>query len=495
MQISKLFVGTVALAFALAGAGVSRAVDYHVGPSQPLGAIADVPWASLGPGDHVFIHWREAPYKEKWVINSRGTASDWIVVEGVPGPKGQLPVIDGRDAVTPTDLDYWNEGRGLIKIGGSNSSPTDLPAYIRIENLELRSAHPAYSFTAADGSTDTYTDNAASLYVEKAEHLVVRNCVIHDSGNGIFTGSFSGQSKEHRFEGNHIYGNGIQGSAFEHNTYTSAIGTVYERNRFGGLRDGADGNNLKDRSAGLVVRYNWIENGNRQLDLVDGGSDVASDPSYDATFVYGNVLIEGDGEGNSQIVHYGGDGSDQSRYRKGVLYFFHNTVVSTRSGNTTLLRLSTNDESADVRNNVLYVAANGTGLAMLAAAGDLTLRNNWTKSGWKGSHSGLTGSIDDDGSGIASSSPGFQNESAQDFRPTGHPLLDAATSSATGAIQHPVDRQYRLHTAAELRPGTGDIGAFEWCLDDCGGLFADGFESGDFAAWLTQVAARLGSRE
>jgi hypothetical protein len=454
----------------------SDAADYHVGPGQALSAIADVPWATLAPGDRVFIHWRASPYKEKWVINRRGTASDWIVIAGVPGPQGQLPVIDGRDAVTPTNLSYWNEQRGLIKIGGSSNPPDDLPAYIRIENLELRSAHANYAFTDDSGNIVTYADNAAAIYVEKAEHLVVRNCVIHDSGNGIFTGSFSGQSRNHVFEGNHIFGNGNIGSLFEHNSYTEAIGTVYQWNRFGPLRAGALGNNLKDRSAGLVVRYNWIEDGNRQLDLVDGPSAVSSAPEYDTTFVYGNVLIESDGEGNSQIAHYGGDSGVTSRYRKGTLYFFHNTVVSTRVGNTTLLRLSTNDESSDVRNNVLYVSDSGNRLAMLDSAGALTLRNNWTKPGWRGSHSGLSGTIDDDGSGVTSASPDFQNEAARNYRPTGTPLAGAAALPASGTAAHPVDRQYLEHTTTIPRTNALDIGAFEWCIDECAALFADRFE-------------------
>src|SRR3970282_1976293 len=140
---------------------------------------------------------------------------------------------------------------------------------------------------------------------------------------------------------------------YEHNNYTEAAGIVFQFNRFGPLCTGCDGNNLKDRSAGTVIRYNWIEGGNRQLDLVD--SDVLyTDPAYATTFVYGNVLIEPDGAGNRQIVHYGGDGGDEAVYRKGTLHFYANTVVSTRAGNTTLFRLSSPDESADCRNNVLY---------------------------------------------------------------------------------------------------------------------------------------------
>ena len=59
-------------------------------------------------------------------------------------------------------------------------------------------------------------------------------------------------------ERNWIYDNGIEGSYYEHNTYTAAIGITYQFNRMGKLRDGCGGNNLKDRSAGTVIRYNYF---------------------------------------------------------------------------------------------------------------------------------------------------------------------------------------------------------------------------------------------
>ena len=62
----------------------------------------------------------------------------------------------------------------------------------------------------------------------------------------------------------------------------------------------------------------------------------------------------------------GGDNGDAATYRKGTLYFYNNTVVSTRSGNTTLFRLSTNDETCDARNNIFYNTAAGANLALLA---------------------------------------------------------------------------------------------------------------------------------
>ncbi len=464
----------------------ATALDYTVGPGQAMETIGEVPWASLSPGDRVLIHWRSDPYREKWVINRRGLPDAWISILGVPGPAGQRPVIDGRDAITAPGLNFWNDERGLIKIGGSSVPADGLPAYIRIEGLELRSARPPYAFTDDGGTQRTYVSNAASIYIEKAEHLIIRDCVIHDSGNGIFSGSFGGLTRELLIEQNHLFGNGNVGSVFHHNSYTAAVGITYQYNRFGALRAGADGNNLKDRSAGLVVRYNWIEDGNRQLDLVDGESPVAGDPAYAATLVYGNVLIEDEGQGNSQVVHYGGDGGDVGLYRKGWLYFYNNTVVSTRTGNTTLLRLSTAAESADVRNNILYVAAGGERLAMLDSSGSLALRNNWLRPGWKASHGTLAGTIDDDGSGLLGDDPGFLDLSSQSLRPgLGATVIDAGTQIHPIAASHPVLRHYLRHQMQEARPVDTvlDIGAYEHCPVACGAFFGDGFEAGNTGAW------------
>jgi parallel beta-helix repeat protein len=333
---------------------LGHASDYHVGPGQTYANIGDVPWESLSPGDTVFIHARPTPYREKWVVNRAGTADAPVTVRGVADGNGTLPVVEGEGATTRSQLNYWNEERGILKIGGSNIPPDGTPTYILIENLHLRRARGA--FTGRYGAS-TYSANAAGIYVEKGDHITVRNCMIEDHGNGLFVAS---ATTNMLIEGNYIFGNGNSGSIYEHNAYTEARNIMYQFNRFGPLCDGCLGNNLKDRSSGTVIRYNWIESGNRQLDLVDAEDSAAivADPAYLETFVYGNVLVEPDGAGNSQIVHFGGDSGATEIYR-GTLYFWNNTVVSTRSGNTTLLRLSTNAQTAEVRNNIVYVTATG----------------------------------------------------------------------------------------------------------------------------------------
>ena len=453
----------------LAFVSLSFATTYEVKPGTALDTIAEVPWATLQPGDTVLIYWKSTPYKEKWVICRQGTAAQPITIRGVLGPNGERPVIDGNGATTPTNLNYWNEVRGTIKIGGANVPADTMPKYITIENLEVRGAYQGYQFTNAAGQLQTYAQNAAPIYVEKAENLTIRNCIITDGGNGLFIGSSdTDPSRNILVEGNYIYGNGNSGSAFEHNNYTAAIGIVFQYNHFGPLRSGSVGVGLKDRSAGTVIRYNWIEGGNRNLDLVDGEDSILirNDPSYHKTFVYGNVLIKQDG-GNNQSVHYGGDSGTTADYRKGTLYFYNNTLVSTRTTNTVALRLSTIDESCDARNNIFYVTGAGTTFALLAETGTLTVTNNWAKTGWRNSfESPFTGVVTGGSTFVTGSNPGMIDVANQNFH-----LVSNAQAVNTGATlnadvlpANDLVRQYVQHQTSEARTVNGalDIGAYEF---------------------------------
>ena len=245
---------------------------------------------------------------------------------------------------------------------------------------------------------------------------------------------------------------------------------TFQYNRFGPPRTGAPGVNLKDRSAGLVVRYNWIEGGNRNLDLVDGEDSaiIRNAPEYRKTFVYGNVLIKQD-SGNNQAVHYGGDSGTTANYRKGKLYFYNNTLYSSRTGTTVVMRLSTNEESCDARNNIFYNTAAGTNLALLAESGMLTVANNWAKTGWRNSHEGaFNGSVTGGTTMITGNSPDFLDAAAQDFRlASSSAAINAGTSLHPDVMPaHNVVRHYLRHQSSELRPVNGilDLGAFEFSV-------------------------------
>jgi len=215
----------------------------------------------------------------------------------------------------------------------------------------------------------------------------------------------------------------------------------------------------------------------------EDSTTLVSAPSYRTTLVYGNILVEPDGAGNSQIVHYGGDSGNLAWYRKGTLYFYNNTVVSTRTGNTTLLRLSSSDEHADVRNNILYVTAAGSNLAIFDGQGTVDLSNNWLKTGWRECHCTPTGSVNDLGSQVVGADPGFLDLATGNYHLTeDSPCRNAAGPLASGVP--PVEREYVKHQGSMPRPSDGllDIGAFEYCGPGCdadGGLVADAGPPGD----------------
>jgi hypothetical protein len=81
-------------------------LTYSVGENQPYATIGSVPLDTLQPGDWICIY--PGTYREKFVVNRSGTAAAPIVIKGVPDEAtGDLPVIDGNGAITPTYLDYW----------------------------------------------------------------------------------------------------------------------------------------------------------------------------------------------------------------------------------------------------------------------------------------------------------------------------------------------------------------------------------------------------
>jgi len=435
---------------------------YEVGPEKKYQLLEKVPWESLSPGDEVRIHWRPQPYRSKWVLCRRGTRDQPIVIKGIPSEKGTLPVIDGRRAVTRPQLRFWGEQRGIIKIGGARDPADTMPAYIVIENLDIRSARPSFFYFSADG-LQKYFQNAAAIFIEKGEHITIRNCYLHDCGNGLFVAY---DSKDILVENCSIYHNGIADSYYEHNVYTEAAGITFQGNYLGPLRENCLGNNLKDRSAGLVVRYNWIESGNRQLDLVDseGGDTIRYDPRYRTTYVYGNVLVKRKEDPNTQVVHYGGDSGDESAYRKGTLFFYNNTVVSRRAS-TTLVRLSTASEHLDCRNNILFTTHAGRSFAILDESGTASLSHNWIKPGWKAAHSTRFGKVSSEAEIHSGDDPGFQDEAKNLFFLTAKSACLDKAGPLPAAVQQnfPLKLQFNGPRGTKQRPAASlkDLGALE----------------------------------
>lgn len=450
----------LALAFL---AGPAHAATYEVGPTSTYASIGAVPWESLGAGDTVLIHARPQPYAEKWVICAQGTAASPVRVVGVPDAAGNLPIITGENATTRAALRFANQERSLIKIGSATVPSCSVPRHVIVENLHLRRARNTYGFRGPTGTAGTYTANAAAIFVQAGEDITIRGCVLEDSGNGLFSAVSTARLT---VENNLIQGNGNPGSIYEHNVYTAAHGIVFRGNRIMPLCSGCSGNALKDRSSGTVIQANWIEGGNRQLDLVEGEDDtsLAGEAAYGDTYVAGNILIEKAGGGNSQIVHFGGDHDDTNIpiYRP-RLWFWNNTVVSWRTDNTTVFRLSTPNQKVFLHNNVFWASAGGSRLGLLDRDGAATYGNNWLPTGWKVSHGGATGAITNAGGNLVGSTPGFRDASVQDFGlAAGSACIGAAGALPAQTSAMPLSAMYvpHQHTVAKAGLAPTDLGAF-----------------------------------
>lgn len=482
--------------------------EFDVGPGRAYPSVTDVPWNALAAGDTVWVHWRSdadgGAYHGKINLTGRGTAGAHIRVVGVPGPQGQRPVLDAAGAATnPADGTSWSgiQPNGLIVITRPNTAHdyfTYKPGYIDIEGLDLRNANQKYAFTDSSGATQQYGKGAAAVYVERGEYITVRDCELSGSGNGFFvlssnsTYSAGGNhapgdgsmSRHILFERNDVHDNGNPGSYREHNIYTEGVDVVFQYNRLGRLTPGALGNNLKDRSAGTVVRYNRIETGGHLLDLVDpqASAPVAvGEPTFRDTYVYGNELIQDGTGGFNKVVHYGGDDGLTQNYRKGTLHFYNNTVVFTapqsRVYYSTLLSLETNDERADVRNNVIARLQPDpshpvplTELRLMAAHGVADFGTNWVDKSYVVGGWGYDGPVTGLSNLKLGTDPGLYGPAAGPaaLHPAaGSPVIDAGGAAGPAAVAYAVGAEYVDPQGSRARPVVGtapDLGAFEFGL-------------------------------
>jgi hypothetical protein len=459
-----------------------------------------VPFKNLAPGSAVRIHYRAAPYREKISISTSGTASQPICVVGVPGPAGQLPIIDGKDATTSNNMHFDFDGmqqRALLMIMGEDWG--DQPQHIHIEGLHLANAHPDNRFTTAGGQSRNYTSNAASVMIQRGANITLTGLVLTGSGNGFFTAA-TGDPEMHvrniTLQYSHIYGNGTN-SDQHHNIYTESEGMVIQFNRFGPLKSGSGGNNIKDRSAGTIIRYNWIEGGAHLIDLVESenGYDILSqNPNYDKAWVYGNIMISPNGSGTGRnMIHFGGDlggeqegpsdicgfggGQDPTEcYRKGPLYFYNNTVITSITPedwccSKTYFRLQTDEQRIEAFNNVFHVIGNdgyvsymnrrgraNFGVNLVNPSGNV-MEQFYRKEGAASAITGLTNLIVLAGG----SDTGFVNLAGGDYRlKTNSPAVNRG-QPVSGANLLPISFEYVKHQGAATRVVNGaiDLGAYE----------------------------------
>ncbi|MFA5963388.1 MAG: hypothetical protein WC804_05175 [Sphingomonas sp.] len=502
--------------------GCSTISNYDVGPGKPYTALSQLPWSTLKGCDTVRIYPKAnyAAYNEM-ILVSGGTdlaptaPNRFLRILGMPDQvTGILPIIDGTDATqletlpgqAPRMLRYHDNGSsspilhklGLVMVGpqqgyGYHNGPA---GYISIENLELRNARYDQPYTSGfTGLTDKYHSFATCLYVEAAAHLVVKGNILHGCSNGLFINSKNGAleelSQDILIENNLFYNNGnapvagVTGGSSEHHSYTEARDITFQYNYFGPVAPGAYGDCIKDRSSGLVVRYNsFASNCGLKLNLEDptgGQTLISGDSGYATTYVYGNLIDIPASYTNTQLVLYGGDSGQTGAYRQGTLYFYNNTMVVAGDGanaypDALLFFLMQPSARAEVWNNVFYAAPatpghQGKAMAMAyAGAGAVNLSNNWMSTTvaatWLG-HAAPATVTGWAANTIASGSPGFQNQGPFPYAPAaGSALVNGGVSlSQLKAGSSPLWLPQTIALGPEIarkQDGQVDIGAFEY---------------------------------
>jgi hypothetical protein len=400
-------------------AAVSYATDYNVGPGQPYTQIGQVPWYNLQCGDNVYIHYQPTPYYEKFMISTRCSAWPGLRVIGVVGPNGELPIIDGNNATTSTNMHWhagWGAGSGAndIEQGGvislvANGDTGASPAYTDIENLAVRDCQLAMTFTGEDGVTENYSFFGAAIYAKGPQHLKIVNCEISDSNQGFFneTGDtydaaayWESLGEDIEFSGCYFHNNGLYQGGGEHTIYVQSAKTLIEYCRFGPMLPGSVGNQIKSRSAGDVIRYNYMEGemGGRFLDLVedqDSNGTIAALPYYGHDFVYGNLFLINHDDANtgSPVIHWDGDhyAGGRATTPGATLYFYNNTWVIDQNTYVNGGMFSVQDAgddcpstitgTIDARNNIFYMMDPQGGAGDLwwasCANTNMNFANNW----------------------------------------------------------------------------------------------------------------------
>ncbi|MEY2528308.1 MAG: hypothetical protein QOJ05_398 [Verrucomicrobiota bacterium] len=424
-------VGVISVIVFLCSLTTGSGAVYDVGPGKPLTSLFGVPWKSLKPGDVVNIYPKPGGYKEKIQVSESGTASQHIVIRGIPDPvTGALPVLEANGAVEDPTTDWRNpvlSDFGMITVSPRKASyvyGSYHTSFVDIEDLEIRNCiyttDRSITYTDQFGQVRGYDGFSCGIYIEWARDFAVRGCEIHHCGNGLFANSKneSAQSSARLLvEKNYFHDNSLKATVdpvtgvtisngyHEHHIYTESAGVTIQYNKFGPLLPGAHGVAIKDRSSGEVIRYNEFDmteesNVLALLDPQGGSGFIELQPDYRDSYVYGNLItIENYASGISLFWWgaYNGTSSYAAQHR-GTLYFYNNTVII-HHDRATLFFLPSSDyvgsavvqESVDCRNNIFYVDPAGQGSPYTAlnwftggatnGGGAINLGVNWVSPG------------------------------------------------------------------------------------------------------------------
>lgn len=486
---------------------IGFSTNYEIGTGKTYSDIEDFTgWLSLSAGDTVKIFYRATAYNSKIGIRSQGTASNPVVIMGVPDGNN-YPTIDGNDAVTDSQFDgFWSssvysnlEQVAVICIVRDWDSDvfSYIPAWIEIKNLKITGAHWTNTYTnitgtdqdvgddgyggddpsgLGDSDIDNYTRGAAAIYAYRINGLLVENCEITGNGNGVFTNTGGDYlTRNLIFRDCYFHENGNVGIDRQHHLYTESDSLLVEGCRFGRLRAGSNGATIKSRGINTVIRYNWMLPAAFGINLCDPENSyslISLESGYQGNnYIYGNIFVNeytGSYAFAGDLIQYGGDTGVTQYYRKGNLYFYNNTVIenvdSGDSWRTKLFTVQTNDETVHMYNNIIYVDGT-TNFYLIADEGGIlnVEEENWISS-YSDYQSGFTGTVNTNDTPLTGSEPGFTDYDNDDFTLVASStcINSAGTLPSVITTNNDVEGEYSIHRDVISRTSKNELGAFDY---------------------------------
>jgi hypothetical protein len=391
--------------------------DYEVGTGKQYPSLESTPASgSLKPGSIIRV-WNTdltgsspSTYHEYYQIGATGTSTQPLILCGVPDSHGNLPVIDGSNAIGQPSVSKSGAaaGAGIISTWPGTGTPYGYwqsgsagPSYVTVTGLHIAHGTPDYTYTPPGGGAPVpYEQFTSCLNIRSGSYIDLGGNHLDTCGLGVFTAdngnnAWTSITQLVTVTGNHVQNAGISGANGEHGFYIQTWYALLQGNLFDDYNPLASGSAIKWRGVEGIFRYNDVGSGGARLfDLVEiqdatpyitfdsylglpgdtncndsmyclgdkAGANIlaAYQESFQKDFIYGNELW---GSSTVQQIHYLADGGPGMQDRNGTLYFFSNTLDAAQvvfdNGSNGDGYYGYFPARVDARNNILW-ATQGT---------------------------------------------------------------------------------------------------------------------------------------
>ena len=308
---------------------------YRVGPTEIYQKPQDVT-TLLEPGDTVEIAGGTTYPAPLHFLTSyggtNGTADKPITFKGVGNVK---PIIQSIAAINVVMIEADNIVLENLEIAGNARRALAIRGLSTWEQF-----HSQYGGEPA-AQLMTYR----SVYYSGGDNLVIRNCTLHDSYQGIHCASAPGDLLVEYCD---IYRHGSDG--FGHNLYLSSKEGAVHTIQYNYIHDTLvrHNNGLKSRAWRTDVIGNYFYNCDQAMELLSPSTAYTGGQFGE---VIGNIIVD-----CHQGMRLGGDGTgpgSSGRYR-----VLNNTFVNTRGESVMFTRAFKAIDAIEAYNNVVYATGN-----------------------------------------------------------------------------------------------------------------------------------------